>query len=141
MLITHETLDRFKTSNKLFDGINVSLEAQKVLKEQKYKVERGETLLTIAQKHNIKLDDLRKLNQFTTDNIKAGQEILVPAKALLAQSNAPQANKQIHTVAPGDSFYSISKKYGCSIDDLMKWNNKTNARLNAGEKLVVYPNV
>lgn len=112
-----------------------------IVNTQKYKVERGETLLTIAQKHNIKLDDLRKLNQFTTDNIKAGQEILVPAKALLAQSNAPQANKQIHTVAPGDSFYSISKKYGCSIDDLMKWNNKTNARLNAGEKLVVYPNV
>ena len=40
MLITHETLDRFKTSNKLFDGVNVSLEAKKVLKEQKYKVER-----------------------------------------------------------------------------------------------------
>ncbi|MBP6437480.1 MAG: toll/interleukin-1 receptor domain-containing protein [Paludibacteraceae bacterium] len=40
MLITHETLDRFKTSNKLFDGINVSLEAKEVLKEQKYKVEK-----------------------------------------------------------------------------------------------------
>ena len=40
MLITHETLNRFKTSNKLFDGVNVSLEAKEVLKEQKYKVEK-----------------------------------------------------------------------------------------------------
>lgn len=108
---------------------------------QKYKIERGETLLTIAQKHNMKLDDLRKLNQLSSDNIRAGQEILVPAQGQLAQANTGQDKKQIHTVAPGDSFYSISKKYGCSIDDLMKWNNKTNPRLNAGEKLVVFPNV
>ena len=39
MRVTFEDLNKFKTSNRIFEGRNVSLEATKILKEQKYKLE------------------------------------------------------------------------------------------------------
>jgi hypothetical protein len=40
MLITFEYLNKFKTSNRIFEGRNISLEATKILNEQKYRVEK-----------------------------------------------------------------------------------------------------
>ena len=40
MRVTFEYLSKFKTSNRIFEGRNVSLEATKILNEQKYKIEK-----------------------------------------------------------------------------------------------------
>lgn len=40
MRVTFEYLSKFKTSNRIFEGRNVSLEAIKILNEQKYKIEK-----------------------------------------------------------------------------------------------------
>lgn len=128
--ITSSSARNLATATPTNDGTQIAIGTQK------YKIEKGETLLTIAQKHNMKLDELRKMNPLNSDKIKAGDELNVRANTLQAN-----AKVQYHEVAPGDSFYNIAKKYGCTIDELMKWNNKTSARLNAGEKLLVYPKV
>ncbi|MBI5896187.1 MAG: LysM peptidoglycan-binding domain-containing protein [Desulfobacterales bacterium] len=52
---------------------------------------------------------------------------------------APEAAKpQYHTVAAGDTFYSISKRYNISLEDLFEMNrlDKTST-LQLGQKLVV----
>ena len=38
MRVTFEHLNKFKTSNRIFEGRNISLEAKKILNEQKYRV-------------------------------------------------------------------------------------------------------
>lgn len=40
MRVTFEHLNKFKTSNRMFEGRNISLEAKKILNEQKYRVEK-----------------------------------------------------------------------------------------------------
>ena len=40
MRVTFEHLIKFKTSNRIFEGRNISLEAKKILNEQKYRVEK-----------------------------------------------------------------------------------------------------
>jgi LysM repeat protein len=30
----------------------------------------------------------------------------------------------MHTVAPGDTLWDISQKYGVTLSDIEKWNNK-----------------
>ena len=40
MRVTFEHLNKFKTSNRIFEGRNISLEAKKILNEQKYRVEK-----------------------------------------------------------------------------------------------------
>jgi cell wall-associated NlpC family hydrolase len=42
---------------------------------------------------------------------------------------------KIHTVQMGETLYSISRRYGCSVEQLREWNPQTGAVLKAGEKL------
>lgn len=55
--------------------------------------------------------------------------LIIPAW-LLAQG-------QTHTVRRGDTLYSLSKRYGTSVDNLMKLNRLTSNNLSIGQKLVV----
>lgn len=47
------------------------------------------------------------------------------------------AAQQVHTVKKGDTLYSLSKKYGTSVDKLMKLNKLQASSLSIGQKLVV----
>ena len=43
-----------------------------------------------------------------------------------------------HTVKKGDTLSAIAKKYGCTVQQLMKWNNLKNANaLRIGQRLKV----
>ena len=42
-----------------------------------------------------------------------------------------------YTIAKGDTLYSISQKFGTSIDNLMKYNGLTSTMINAGGTLLV----
>ena len=43
-----------------------------------------------------------------------------------------------YVVQKGDTLYSIAKKHGVSVDDLVAWNNITNRnQIKVGQKLVV----
>lgn len=44
---------------------------------KKYKVEKGDTLFKVSRKFGVKVDQIRKWNQMTNDNLKAGEEIVV----------------------------------------------------------------
>jgi hypothetical protein len=43
--------------------------------------------------------------------------------------------KTIHTVKPGETLASIAKRYGCSVDDLKRWNKV--GRVAPGQRLAV----
>ncbi|MCL2596660.1 MAG: NlpC/P60 family protein [Paludibacter sp.] len=45
--------------------------------------------------------------------------------------------KILHVVHQGDTLYSISKTYGCSIEQLRQWNNKQNNNLKIGEEILI----
>jgi membrane-bound lytic murein transglycosylase D len=47
-------------------------------KENAYIVQKGDTLLSIARKFGISVDVLRIVNNLESDNIKVGQELLIP---------------------------------------------------------------
>lgn len=58
-----------------------------------------------------------------------------PAKAAAAK---PSASTRSHTVKPKDTFYSISRKYGVNVNDLMKINGVTDpGKLREGTVLKV----
>lgn len=47
------------------------------------------------------------------------------------------ASDQKHTVRKGDTLYSLSKKYGTTVDQLLKLNNLQGSNLSIGQKLIV----
>ena len=43
-----------------------------------------------------------------------------------------------YTVQQGDFLHKIAMRYGCTIDDICRWNNMTDKNLSAGTKLVIW---
>lgn len=52
-----------------------------------------------------------------------------------ATSTATTATK--HTVEPSQTLFSISKKYGVSVDDIKRWNGLTSNTVKVGQALIV----
>ncbi|ESU19577.1 hypothetical protein FCR2A7T_17320 [Flavobacterium cauense R2A-7] len=108
--------------------------AKFVPKGPSHKVESGESLYTIAKKYDIPMDKLREANpQLDSDNLQLGELLALPkgikkqvedkpSKAESAKIAKLQSKLQKHTVASGESFYVIAKKYNISVEELKKAN-------------------
>jgi len=65
-----------------------------------YQVQSGDTVTSVANKFGVSADTIRWQNNLTKDTIKVGQTIKILPVTGVA-----------HTVAKGDTVYSIAKKY------------------------------
>ncbi|AYN66734.1 LysM peptidoglycan-binding domain-containing protein [Euzebyella marina] len=48
-----------------------------------------------------------------------------------------KAETDFHVVQPGDTLYSLSKRYAVTVDELMRWNYMYDTNLSVGQKLTV----
>ncbi len=117
--------------------------------------EAGETLYDIAQKNGIILQNLCDYNNFSADiKLQAGNKIVLKPQivALTDETNEPSLTKKsslfnlknsrsaistTHEVQPKEGLYSISKKYGISIQQIKEWNNLQNDNLQIGQQLII----
>lgn len=84
----------------------------------RYKVVPGDSLWSIAKKHELTVDKLTALNNLSSDAVlKPGQELLVSKKAA--------EDKEIarYRVQKGDSLYNIARRFDVALSDLLSWNN------------------
>lgn len=102
-------------------------------------VESGESLFSISKKFTISIDELKRLNQLTSSKIQPGQKLILNQVDEKTLAKIENKRKITHNVKSGESFYTIAKTYGCTIDNLKEWNNKSANKLNKGEKLIIYP--
>jgi membrane-bound lytic murein transglycosylase D len=117
-------------------------------------VARGETLGTIAEKYKMSLNDLRRLNNIKGTNITVGQKLTLRA-APPAEKPAPKAGKgeppraeaagaairaqgSPHTVADGETIYSIARKHHLTTEQLLALNPKlSGVNIRPGQKIAV----
>lgn len=125
---------------------------------RRYKVRPGDNLSAIGRKFGVSVSNLQKWNGLADGgNIKAGDYLYVAdpgkaspktAEALPAKSEAPTKKVPAektpapgkfvsHTVAPGESLWDISRKYGVSIEEIVEWNRKKSTKVKAGEVLKI----
>ena len=97
-----------------------------------YIVQRGDTLYSIANKFNITIQELKRINNLSTDILAIGQQLLISNKAL-----EDSINTEIYVVQKGDSLWSISQAFSTTVDELIKLNNLNNINLQIGDKLLV----
>ena len=93
-----------------------------------YQVEKGDTLYSIANKYGISVQELKDINDLSTDNLSIGQLLKVPSGLSFANS---------YTVSPGDTLYSIAKKFNTTVSKLKETNKLNNNMLNIGQKLII----
>ena len=100
-----------------------------------YTVQRGDTLYGIATKYNLTVDQLKELNNLTSNNLSVGQQIIVPS----TNNNEEQIedNSNIYIVQRGDSLWLIAKKFNTNVNDLINLNNLSTINLQVGDQLLI----
>jgi membrane-bound lytic murein transglycosylase D len=95
----------------------------------------GETLYGISRQYGVTVETIRTLNQLGDAPISVGQLLQIPASG---ETN-PEPGKLpvFHAVQPGETAYSIAKKYGISLEDLKRWNNLPDFVMRTGMRLLV----
>ena len=79
--------------------------------------------------------DIRELNDLKSDNIMAGQVLVVDAKKAVKKKKDTPAAPAVHTVKSGENLSAIADKYGVSVANLREWNDLKSDNIRVGDKL------
>ncbi len=99
-----------------------------------YVVKKGDSLYKIANMYGITVDELKKANNLTSNNLDIGQLLLIPSS-----SKAPSSDQSgtTYVVKKGDTLYKIASEYKVTVDAIKKANNLTSNTLQIGQKLII----
>ncbi len=116
------------------------------VRTQTVAVTSGETLSTFAKRTGTSAAVIKQINGLKTTQVKAGQELLVPAHSVLpakvqmaaarVDRTGPATRGRFHVVRRGDSLWSIAKRNGLSVSRLAAINGmQPGDTLRAGSKI------
>ncbi|AWG20033.1 hypothetical protein FFWV33_00095 [Flavobacterium faecale] len=118
--------------------VSVSLVGFSGFSQQKtteHVVAKGETISKIAQQYNVSIKEIYELNPTAKSGIKYKSSLLIP---VLGGSKEVVSKEIIHEVEAKESPYSISRKYGLTVDDLYKSNPSIkDTGLQIGQKIII----
>lgn len=125
------------TSNTLQIGEVLRIPTKEIYEEEEniYIVKKGDSLYSIANKYNTTIDELKRINNLTSNILSIGQVLKLPSDKASAVEN--EENTISYTVQKGDSLYSIARKYDTTIDRIKKLNNLTTNLLSIGQVLLI----
>lgn len=97
-----------------------STTSSKSLKQ--HTVQAKETMYSISRKYDVSMDDLKKVNPGISE-LKVGQTINIPQLGKAADKEESKSElPDTYTVQPKETFYSISKKFSISVNEIKKLN-------------------
>ncbi len=117
-----------------------------------YRVRSGDVLGTIAQRHNVRISDLKKWNNLSSNLIRVGQRLniwVLPAYSSSTKDLYATARTSVtsyeqaigkttrYEVKPGDTLWEISKSTKVSVEKIKKLNNLRTNTIHAGQQLVI----
>jgi LysM repeat protein len=150
----------------LYGSFNLCAKGQEA-KYSIHAIAKGETLSALAQQYHTTVGDIMRLNGMNAkSHLTIGEKIKIPSgdsktisantEPVSANTNAVSPNPKTvplgtktssalgrdssvaaHYVLHGETLYSISKKFGVTIDQLKEWNNLPNETIHFGQQLAV----
>ena len=138
-MANNTTVDELKRINNLTSNILSTGQLLKIpsalLPESTYIVKKGDSLYSIANKYNTTIDELKRINNLTSNILSIGQVLKLPSDKV--SDVEKEENTISYTVQKGDSLYSIARKYSTTIDKIKDLNNLTTNLLSIGQVLLI----
>ena len=138
-MANNTTVDELKRINNLTSNILSTGQLLKIpsalLPESTYIVKKGDSLYSIANKYNTTVDELKRINNLTSNILSIGQVLKLPSDKV--SDVEKEENTINYTVQKGDSLYSIARKYSTTIDKIKDLNNLTTNLLSIGQVLLI----
>lgn len=91
-----------------------------------YVVKKGDSLWSIARKYNLSVNELKALNNLSSNALSVGQRLIVGKES----SND-------YVVSAGDTLWAIARKFNVSVDDIKALNNLSSNNLSIGMTLKI----
>ncbi|MDD5693769.1 MAG: LysM peptidoglycan-binding domain-containing protein [Bacteroidales bacterium] len=151
-IANEQALYQFKTQ-KGIEHEQLMAEVSKVKETRYHKVRRGESLGMIASKYNVKVSDLKKWNHIRGSTIYPGQKLIVYQSSSSSHVTAPvtttngssssaespptESQTITHIVKSGENLAAIASRYGCTVDQLKRWNNLRSTTIYPQQKLTI----
>jgi len=151
LLVPVEVADEFRAAID-------NAEADEFVFSVPYAVQDGDTLESIAARHDLPMEALRAMNESIDGSPAAGTTVIVPQPRLLlanadmtyeprivalnqpgkARRSSAPAPTQYYVVRRGDTLSSVARRYGVPLRDLARLNGmKLSKPLKVGQKLKV----
>ena len=133
------TVDNLKNLNNLTS--NVLMIGQKLLvptvnnnSSSTYVVQNGDSLYKIAQKYNTTVNDIKSLNNLSSDALMIGQTLKIPTNT---SNSTTSGNNTTYTVKSGDSLYKIAQRYNTTVNAIKRLNGLSSDNLSVGQQLLI----
>jgi len=147
LLVPKENAESFRVALKGFPP-------EKRIAWEHYTVKTGDTVSTIASHFHTTSHDVMRSNKLSSNAIRVGTTLMIPVASsnnytLSAEQRAEKSKqlaridiegeKTIHVVKSGETFWSISKRYGVPKKKLAEWNGMAvRDNLRIGQKLAIW---
>jgi len=112
----------------------------------RHRIQPGDTLLKLANRHQIRVEDIMSLNSIRNPRVlQVGSDLVLPLKKGYTtrplqelEDDYIRTRRQSYTVRSGDSLWKISQKFGVTEKQLRVWNRLGwSNMLRPGQRLVV----
>ncbi len=90
-----------------------------------YTVQKGDNLYSIANKYDTSVEELKRINNLSTNIIQIGQVLKIPSKY------------SEYTIKKGDTLWAIARDNNTSVSVLTKINNLKTTTIQIGQKILI----
>lgn len=132
MLIYYPTGEKVKINE-------AALEIFSEQTELHHEVKRGETVYSVAKMYNMPVEKIYVQNPSSRNGIKAGESLLI-RKADAVNTADNSKHPVFYSVKSGDTLFSLARRFGVTVEALMKSNpgvDESNLRAGSTVKVPV----
>jgi len=105
-----------------------------------HEVKSGDNLHRIAERYDVSVSDIREWNKLSSTVINVGQKLVINSSTEPGRQHQEKSNAvpKVYQVQPGDTLWSISRKYeGLTVEEIKKKNNLKDENIKPGMKLIL----
>lgn len=124
---------------------NLSLmKPQEQVEWQQYRVRSGDSLHSIANRHQLTVATLKDINKLAGNELRIGQMLSIPAQPgiaarepLLPRSATQSTPSRTYRVKNGDNLWQVAKNHKVAVNDVKRWNTLSGNSLRVGQVLTL----